>query len=86
MRKQLSILLLIVSFTPVAAQVGTSETDTELWLKAGAEVKLSDKWELAIEEHPVKETAVWTLYTLAPQRLKRYQARLQQCNGLPSAV
>lgn len=33
---------------------------------------------LAIEEHPVRETAVWTLYTLAPHRLKRHQERLKQ--------
>lgn len=50
MRKQFFSLFLGLCLTPLVAQVGTSETDTELWLKAGAEVKLSDKWELAIEE------------------------------------
>lgn len=33
---------------------------------------------LRIEEHPVQETAVWALHTLAPERLKKQQAKLQQ--------
>lgn len=36
---------------------------------------------LAIEEHPVKETAVWTLLKLAPQRLSQHHERLIQDNN-----
>lgn len=32
---------------------------------------------LRIEEHPVQETAVWTLYTLSPQHFKTHQDRLK---------
>ncbi|MEM7113917.1 MAG: HEAT repeat domain-containing protein, partial [Chloroflexota bacterium] len=36
---------------------------------------------LKIEEHPVKETAVWALHALSPQRLKEHQVHLQQDNN-----
>ena len=36
---------------------------------------------LVIEEHPVKETAVWALYTLAPQRLQPHVNNLATDNN-----
>ncbi len=50
MKKHCLLLLICFSSFTLSAQVGTSETDTELWLKAGAEVRLGDHWELALEE------------------------------------
>lgn len=51
MRKRLLIIsMLLLAGAAAQAQVGTSETDTELWLKAGAEFKVGEKWEFGVEE------------------------------------
>lgn len=50
MKSALSFLLLAIIPTCLFSQVGTRETDTELWLKAGVEFDLAKKWKVAIEE------------------------------------
>ena len=51
MRNRLLIISMLLLTSVVAkAQVGTSETDTELWLKAGAEFEVGAKWKFGVEE------------------------------------
>jgi len=93
-RKHLfSILLFIGMASSLSAQIGTTETDTELWLKAGADFKLGEKWSFGIEEQlrfdnrigEVKNyhTELEVKYDLTDQLDLRFATRYVRKNAVP---
>ena len=95
-RSLLSIGLLLICGGALKAQVETSETDTELWLKAGAEFELGEKWKFGVEEQlrfdeqigatKNYHTELETRYSLTDQLDLRFTARYIRRNNNNSVI